>query len=75
MKTPELHRCRFAVFTIIFEHISQNCSGISIVKVEQVNAGWVINYFRFQYTRQSLPCVLFHYKAKCFVNPFSANVS
>ena len=34
------NRCCSGVFIVNFEHISP-CSSVSIVKIEQVNAGWV----------------------------------
>ena len=30
----------FGVFTVNFEHVS-HCSSVSVVNVEQLNAGWV----------------------------------
>ena len=40
--TKRRHWRRFRVFIINFEHILHLCSIISIVKFEQVNAGWVV---------------------------------
>ena len=41
IKTPKRRHWRgFGFFIVNFEHISHLCSSVSIVNIEQVNAGW-----------------------------------
>ena len=45
IKTPKRRLWRrFGVFIVNFEHISHLCSSISVVKFEQVNAGWELAF-------------------------------
>ena len=66
--TKRRHWRRFRVFIINFEHILHLCSIISIVKFEQVNAGWVVILIQMSESfRSQKHCLEKSYLAGIFV--------
>ena len=66
IKTPkQRHWCRSGVFIVTFEPISYLWSSVSIVNVEQVNAGWECTHDAERYLGSCQTIAMELFSEKC----------